>query len=180
MIFQSLGDGVYKRSQNHGAYPELFLVYQSYSFGITALVLVVAFDVFRSDWLAWKYGPVCGLIGFAAYFCFLTSLKGGQVSVNTMIFRLSFVLTALLAVVFLGEAVTLQKLIGLFTAVLAVLSLTLFPRIFSKQGIDDSSKSPSGSGKSIGFAILAMILLGLLTFIYKLAASEGVPGPSLI
>lgn len=180
MIFQSLGDGVYKRSQNHGAYPELFLVYQSYSFGITALALVIAFDVFRTDWIAWKYGPICGLLGFAAYYCFLTSLKGGQVSVNTMIFRLSFVLTALLAVVFLGEVVTLQKLVGLVTAVLAVLSLTVFPRMFSKRGIISAHNSTSSSKKSIIFALTAMLLLGLLSFIYKLAAGEGVPGPSLI
>jgi len=184
MVFQSLGDGVYKRSQNHQAYPELFLVYQSYSFGVTALALVIIFDVFRTDWVAWKYGPICGVLGFAAYYCFLTSLREGQVSINTMIFRLSFVITAALAVLFLGEVVTLQKLVGLLSAVLAVLSLTLFPHLFSNQSASKatniSSKSPFGSKTSIVYALTAMLLLGLLTFVYKLAAGEGVSGPSLI
>ena len=180
MVFQSLGDGVYKRSQVKGAYPELFLVYQSYSFGLTSLALVLVFDVFRTDWIAWKYGPICGLVGFSAYYCFLTSLREGQVSTNTMIFRLSFVLTALLAIIFLGEAITLSKLIGLASAVLAVLSLTLLPRLFSKPSTKGAANSTSSSTKSIAFAISAMLLLGILSFVYKLAASEGVPGPSLI
>jgi multidrug transporter EmrE-like cation transporter len=123
MLVQSLADCVYKRSRQKGAYPETFLVFQSYSFGATALALVLALDVFRGDWTAWKYGPLCGLVGFVAYFCFLSSLKDGQVSVNTMIFRLSFVLTAALAIVFLGEPVTTIKLAGLCAAALAVLAL---------------------------------------------------------
>ncbi|MFC1665384.1 EamA family transporter [Pseudomonadota bacterium] len=180
MIFQSLGDGVYKRSQNHKAYPELFLVYQSYSFGITSLALVYIFDVFRTDWVAWKYGPICGVVGFTAYFCFLSSLREGQVSINTMIFRLSFVLTAVLAIVFLGEPITLQKSIGLITAALAVLSLTVFPILFSNGSANKTHVSTPGSRKSIILAITAMLLLGVLSFVYKLAASEGVPGPSLI
>ena len=62
---------------------------------------------------------------YSAYYAYLRSLKSGQVSVNTMIFRLSFVLTAFLAIVILGEAVTWRKLLGLSSAVLAALSLTV-------------------------------------------------------
>ena len=127
MAVQSIADCVYKRAQVKGTVPETFLVYQSYSFGVTAFALVLALGVFRADWTAWKYGPACGLFAFAACYFFLRSLKGGQVSVNTMVFRLSFILTAGLAVVFLAEPVTERKLAGLAAAVLAVASLTVTP-----------------------------------------------------
>jgi drug/metabolite transporter (DMT)-like permease len=181
MLVQSLADCVYKRSQQKGAYPETFLVFQSYSFGATALALVLALDVFRGDWTAWKYGPLCGLVGFVAYFCFLSSLKGGQASVNTMIFRLSFVLTAVLAVVFLGEPVTTLKLAGLCAAALAVLALTVFPGVTQTRAYAACDGASGGARtRSIALALAAMLLLGLLSFFYKLAARDGVPAPALI
>ncbi len=177
MAVQSLADCVYKRAQVKGTVPETFLVYQSYSFGVTAFALVLALGVFPADLTAWKYGPACGLIGFAAYYFFLQSLKGGQVSVNTMVFRLSFILTAGLAVFFLAEPVTGRKLAGLAAAVLAVASLTAAPG----RGTGSAGGAPSaGKGRGMGFAVAALLCLGTLSFIYKLAAREGVPAPSLI
>jgi drug/metabolite transporter (DMT)-like permease len=192
MAVQSFADCVYKRAQVKGTVPETFLVYQSYSFGVTAFALVLALGVFRADWTAWKYGPACGLIGFAAYYFFLRSLKGGQVSVNTMVFRLSFILTAGLAVVFLAEPVTERKLAGLAAAVLAVASLTVTPgrgggggrrRPGSEMGTGSrggAGAASAGKGRGLGFAVAALLCLGTLSFIYKLAAREGVPAPSLI
>ncbi|MFQ5914048.1 MAG: EamA family transporter [Nitrospinota bacterium] len=181
MAVQSLADCVYKRSQVKGAVPETFLVYQSYSFGVTAFALVLAQGAFRSDLTAWKYGPACGLVGFAAYYFFLRSLKGGQVSVNTMIFRLSFVLTALLAIVFLGEPVTVRKVSGLAVAGLAVAALTIFPALRKKAGGAGAAEGTAGEkGRSLAFALAALACLGTLSFFYKLAAREGVPAPALI
>jgi drug/metabolite transporter (DMT)-like permease len=189
MAVQSLVDCVYKRAQVKGAVPETVLVYQSYSFGVTAFALVLALGVFPADLTAWKYGPACGLIGFAAYYFFLRSLKGGQVSVNTTVFRLSFILTAGLAVVFLAEPVTAQKAGGLAAAVLAVASLTVTsgrgghrrPGAETGTGSAGGAAAVSaGKGRGVGFAVAALLCLGTLLFIYKLAAREGVPAPSLI
>jgi len=187
MAIQSLADCVYKRAQVKGTVPETFLVYQSYSFGVTAFALVLALGVFRADLTAWKYGPACGLFGFAAYYFFLRSLKGGQVSVNTTVFRLSFILTAGLAVVFLAEPVTARKAGGLAAAVLAVASLTVTPgRGWSRRpGAEIGTESAGGAtsagrGRGLGFAVAALLCLGTLSFIYKVAAREGVPAPSLI
>lgn len=181
MVIQSLTDCVYKRAQVKGAVPETFLVYQSYSFGLTAFLVVLALSAFRADLTAWKYGPACGLVGFAAYYFFLRSLKGGQVSVNTMIFRLSFVLTALLAVAFLGEALTPRKVLGLAAAGLAVATLTVLSGARRGEGGDGTRGADSdGRGKGRAFALAALVCLGTLSFLYKLAAREGVPAPTLI
>jgi uncharacterized membrane protein len=179
MVIQSFADCVYKRSQIKGAIPETFLVYQSYAFGLTAFLLVLGTATFPTGLTAWKYGPPCGLIAFSAYYCFLRSLKGGQVSVNTMIFRLSFVLTAFLAALFLKEAVTLRKVSGLAVATFAVLSLTVLPTLLRGRTSQKTAESAERS-RSLAFALAAMLCLGVLSFLYKLAASEGVPGPNLI
>lgn len=180
MVVQSLSDCVYKRSQLKGAIPETFLVYQSYSFGITAFVLVIFLDVFRTDWTAWKYGPACGLVGFTAYYCFLCSLKFGQVSVNTVIFRLSFVLTALFAIVFLGEPISIRKGVGLLVATFAIASLADLPWLKKLRSDDPKGAKPIHMGKSLAFSVAAFTCLGTLSFIYKLAANDGVPAPLLI
>ncbi len=179
MVIQSFADCVYKRSQIKGAIPETFLVYQSYAFALTAFLLVLGLGVFPTTLTAWKYAPPCGLIAFSAYYCFLRSLKGGQVSVNTMIFRLSFVLTAFLAALFLKEVVTLRKLSGLAVATLAVLSLTVLPALLQGTTSQKTTESAERS-KSLVFALSAMVCLGVLSFLYKLAAGEGVAAPSLI
>lgn len=182
MAVQSLSDCVYKRAQVKGAVPETFLVYQSYSFGLTALLLVLASGALRSDLAAWKYGPACGLVGFAAYYCFLRSLKSGQVSVHTMVFRLSFVLTAFLAVLFLGEAVTPRKVLGLGAAAAAVAALAALPSPGLSKGRKRPGRpaQPSEGGRGLGFALAALACLGTLSFFYKLAAREGVPASALI
>ncbi|MBI2881086.1 MAG: hypothetical protein HYY21_05835, partial [Candidatus Tectomicrobia bacterium] len=46
MAVQSLSDCVYKRAQVKGAVPETFLVYQSYSFGLTALACLGTLSFF--------------------------------------------------------------------------------------------------------------------------------------
>lgn len=180
MVVQSLSDCVYKRSQLKGAIPETFLVYQSYSFGATAFALVIFQDALRTDWIAWKYGPVCGLVGFAAYYCFLYSLKFGQVSVNTVIFRLSFVLTALFAIIFLEEPISIRKGVGLLVAILAVASLADLPRRKKLRSDGLKEGTQAQRGKSLVFAVAAFTCLGTLSFFYKLAANDGVPAPLLI
>ena len=46
MVLQSLSDCIYKRSQVKEAVPEMAFVYQSYSFWLTALILVLLFETF--------------------------------------------------------------------------------------------------------------------------------------
>ena len=180
MVLQSLSDCIYKRSQVKGAVPETVFVYQSYSFWLTALILVLLFETFPATWTAWKYGPICGVVAYSAYYAYLRSLKSGQVSVNTMIFRLSFVLTAFLAIVILGEAVTLRKLLGLASAALAALSLTVLPAWKFRRREPGSEAEPEKAGRGLAPALIAFGCLGLLVFIYKLAALEGVPAASVI
>jgi uncharacterized membrane protein len=180
MILQSLSDCIYKRGQVKGIVPETFLVFQSYSFGLTALILVIFQDTFRFDLTAWKYGPVCGLLAFAAYYFFLRSLKTGQVSVNTMIFRMSFVLTAILGILFFHEPVSIHKIFGLLSATLAVLCLTILSTIFGNSQETVKTSDIPERGKQLAFPFLAFMCLGLLSFLYKVATLEQIQPSSLI
>ena len=54
MVLQSLSDCIYKRSQVKEAVPETAFVYQSYSFWLTPLILVLLFEIFPPTWTTWK------------------------------------------------------------------------------------------------------------------------------
>lgn len=178
MGLQSLADCVYKRGQVNGIVPETFLVFQSYTFGLTALAATLVQGTFPTDLTAWKYAPFCGGLAFLAFFFFLQSLRQGQVSVNTMIFRMSFVLTSLLAVVFLNETLAAAKILGLLAAFTAVLCLTVLPHLVRKPAVGRAGTRPENA--RLRLPLLAFICLGLLSFAYKLAALERVPASSLI
>ncbi len=178
MALQSLADCVYKRGQVNGIVPETFLVFQSYTFGLTALATTLVQGTFPAEPTAWKYGPVCGGLAFCAFYFFLKSLRLGQVSVNTMIFRMSFVLTALLAAAFLDESLTFPKIIGLLAAFTSVLCLTVLPNLIRKPTAD--AADILSRKIFLRLPLLAFLCLGLLSFIYKLAALEKIPSSGLI
>src|SRR5579862_9025840 len=66
------------------------------------------------------WGALAGLFLFVALYNFTQSLHGGAVSTNAPIFRLNFTLTAVLAIVLLGETLTLAKAVALVCALAAV------------------------------------------------------------
>lgn len=102
-------------------------------------------------------GPVAGVLAFVATYAFLRSLQApdSQVSVNAAIYRLNLAVTAVLALVFLGESVTVAKVTGLTLAVVAVLLLTEVRRARVSAG-------------------------GLVFLLYKVGVADGAPPPLLI
>src|SRR5207248_10659275 len=69
------------------------------------------------------WGSLAGLVMFFAFYNFSRSLRSGSISTNAPIFRLSFTLTAVLAIWLLDESLTLTKVAGLALALIAVLAL---------------------------------------------------------
>ncbi len=55
------------------------------------------------------WGSLAGFFLFVALYNFIRSLQGGAVSTNAPIFRLNFTITAALAILFLGETLTVAK-----------------------------------------------------------------------
>jgi transporter family protein len=111
-------------------------------------------------------GPVAALLLFFGIWAFMRSVNLGEASVSTPIYRISFVVTALVAILFLGEPMTIRKGIGFLLAAASIFFLSEF-RLGSKA-------IPRDRAASILWAIAAMISIGLLNIIYKLGVSGSV------
>src|SRR6266853_901500 len=116
MLFFGLGDLVYKRGAAAGAQPHHFLMVQSWVFTPTVALYGWATGSLEFSAAAIEWGALAGVFVLVGFYNFAHSLRTGSISINAPIFRLSFVLTAALAVLFLGEPLTQYKVAGLCVA----------------------------------------------------------------
>src|SRR5262249_27243617 len=118
----------------------------------------------EAAWYAlWGMGAGCFV--FVALYNFARALERGAVSVIAPIFRLSFVVTAALAVLILGEALSAWKLAGLVAALTALWLLL---------GADARAASSVRPGRyALTRALAAMAAMGVANFIYKVGAATG-------
>ncbi|HEY7678063.1 MAG TPA: EamA family transporter, partial [Candidatus Methylomirabilis sp.] len=125
MVLVGTADLLFRRATLRRFAPASFMVLQSWFFGPTALAFAAATGSFRwSPAILW--GPVAGALAFVSTYSFLRSLQapGGQVSVNAPIYRLNLMVTAILAIVILGEKITWSKVLGLLLAAASVFLLS--------------------------------------------------------
>lgn len=117
-------------------------------------------------------GPVASLLMFSGIWSFMRSVSLGEASVSTPIYRISFVITALVAILFLGEPMTLRKGTGFLLAATSIFLLSDF-----RFGAKVVSKARAAS---ILWALAAMTSVGLLNIVYKLGVSGGVSPPMFL
>lgn len=108
---------------------------------------------------------------FIAFWAFMRSVSLGEASVSTPIYRINFVAASLMAMLFLNEAMTLRKGVGFLLAGIAIF-------LFSDFRLSHRS-SRRISWRSIFWAIVAMFCMGAMSFLWKIAASWGLPLPML-
>ena len=124
MIAGAFADLIYKVAQNRGINPTTFVFYQSNVFAFAIFVIAFATgQIFQINDAAWAFGIPIGFIGYLGVLLFVMSLRDGSASVNVPIFRLSFVITSLGAIIILGEPATTFKVAGTLLAIAGVLSL---------------------------------------------------------
>jgi len=111
-------------------------------------------------------GAAAGVLIFSGFLAFMKSVRLGEASVSTPIYRISFVITALVAILFLGEGMTPRKGGGFMLAAGSIFLLS----DFRLRG----GKAPPGRAVSILFAAAAMAAVGLLNIVYKLGVMGGV------
>ena len=109
------------------------------------------------------------LVGF---YNFAHSLKSGSISVNAPIFRLSFVLSAALAIAVLGETATPRKLLGIALALAAAWLLLGAPAAV------DPARPESRS--SLVRVLVATAAVGVGNIVYKFGLRAGATPASLI
>src|SRR5258708_19797317 len=102
LVCYGLGDFIYKRATTAGVKPHHFLMGQAWCFcPVVFLYAWATGTLVIGPPAAW--GGLAGLLIFVAFYNFLHSLAAGSVSINAPIFRLNFVITAILAIAVLGE-----------------------------------------------------------------------------
>ncbi|HXU42204.1 MAG TPA: EamA family transporter [Burkholderiales bacterium] len=169
MLFFGLGDLVYKRGAAAGAQAHQFLMVQSWVFTPSVVAYAIATDSFRfvagSAW-----GALAGFFILIGFYNFARSLASGSISINAPVFRLSFVLTAALAIALLGEPLTAYKVAGIALALAAAWLLLGAP-------------APGGARESrsaLVRVLVATIAVGLGNFVYTLGLRAGATPGSLI
>ena len=97
MVSFGAGDLIYKRAAAAGIEARHFIMLQAWFF----CPLVTLYALVRQKLVlepAALWGSLAGLVMFFAFYNFSRSLRSGSISTNAPIFRLSFTLTAALAI----------------------------------------------------------------------------------
>lgn len=173
MVCGGIGDFIYKRGAQAGLPAHRFLMVQTWTFAPAVVLYGLVTSSLALDAAA-LWGCVAGLFAFTGFYNFARSLHAGMVSINAPIFRLSFVVTVALAVMFLGEALTPRKLAGIGCALLAV--WTLIVRTLPAGGLPER-RAMLGSLARVGVATAA---IGIANFIYKIGLGAGATASSLL
>jgi drug/metabolite transporter (DMT)-like permease len=172
LLLYGLADFVYKRGAAAGAQPHQFLMVQTWFFSSLALAYGLVSGTLEFGAGAW-WGAAAGVLVVVGYYNFAWSLRHGSVSTNATIFRLSFAVTAALAIVLLGERLTAVKLAGLAFALAAVCLLLASP---------DGGKSRASpeDRASLARVLLATVAVGIASFTYKLGLLQGAAPIALV
>ena len=118
LVCYGVSDFVYKQAAGAKIRADHFIMAQAWLYCPTIIVYAL---------LAHKYvpvpaalwGSVAGFATFTGLYYFSRSLADGAVSTNASIFRMNFIVTAALAILVLGEPLTLRKTAGLVLALIA-------------------------------------------------------------
>jgi drug/metabolite transporter (DMT)-like permease len=172
LLLYGVGDFVYKRGAAAGAEPHQFLMVQTWFFTSCALLygLVSRTLAFNASVLWGAAAGVCAVVG---YYNFAHSLRSGSVSVNATIFRLNFGVTVMLAVLVLGEPLTVSRLAGMALVVAAVWLLLGSPGA-------QAGNARLDNRPSFARVLVATVTVGVLGFVYKVALLHGATPVTLV
>jgi len=124
MTAGTLVDFIYRYAQSKGIVPTIFLFWQSLMFIASLWAIGLSNgELAKIEVSGWIFGPPSGFLTYLSLILFVKSLKSGHSSVNTPIFRLSFVVTAIGAILFLGESINVTKILGIVFAIFSIVIL---------------------------------------------------------
>jgi len=169
MLCFGASDLIYKRGATAGIGAGEFLMAQAWIFcpGVTLYAwLTGTLDLH----LAALWGALAGLFLFVALYNFARSLQGGAVSTNAPIFRLNFTITAALAIVVLGESLSVTKILALAGALVAVWLL------LAEAGAERGKANKSALLR----VLLATVAMALTNFFYKVGLQHGALPESMV
>jgi len=170
MLLYGVADLVYKRGAAAGAAPHQFLMVQTWVFfpTVTAYSLLTGSLHFVAGSL---WGTFAGGFMLLGAYLFVRSLRTGSISINAPVFRLSFVVTAALAVMILGEPLTAPKVSGIALALAA--AWLLLGGSFPAEGRAETRSA-------LLQVFVATVAVGIGNFVYSLGLRAGATPSSLI
>jgi uncharacterized membrane protein len=169
MLCFGIGDLIYKRAAMSGIQSRQFIMMQSWVY-CSAVTIYAWLTGTLQPTAAGLWGSLAGLFALSAFYNFARSLQDGAVSTNAPIFRLNFTITAALAILLLGETLTLTKGVALIAALVAVWLL------LAERG---GGKTRS-TAASLVRVVIATISLGLANFLLKLGLQQGALPETLV
>jgi uncharacterized membrane protein len=164
MVCYGVTDFIYKQAATAGIRADHFLMAQVWLFCPLVIVYAVATHTLVLN-LAALWGSLAGAFVFIGFYFFIRSLAAGSVSTNASIFRLNFIVTVLLVVVWLGEPLTPSKIAGLALALLATWLL-----------VGDGAtadRAPDASRHSLWLVALATLAFGTSNFFHTMGLRHG-------
>ena len=162
MLCFGVGDLIYKRAAAAGIAAGEFVMLQSWAF-VPGITLYAWLTGTLEPHLSALWGSLAGLFLLVATYNFVRSLQGGAVSTNAPIFRLNFTITAALAILLLGETLTLAKAAALACALVAVWLL------LAEAG---ATRGKSNAG-SLARVLIATVAMAFGNLCYKVGLQHG-------
>src|SRR5262245_47784868 len=166
MACYGISDFIYKRAAAAGIRADHFLMVQAWFFCPAVILYAMVTRTLVPDRAA-VWGSLAGAFVFIGFYFFVRSLAAGALSTNASIFRLNFIVTAALAIAFLGEPVAPAKMAGLALAIAATWLLL---------GAAGESGSPSGAlrRQSLIQLVVATLAFGASNFFHTVGLRHGV------
>ena len=170
LLCYGLGDLVYKRAAMAGVPSHQFMMVQTWFFlSLVTLYGIVTGTLVLDPVALW--GALAAVFAFTGFYNFAQSLRTGSVSINAPIFRLSFTVTAALAVVLLHEPLTLAKVVGIGLALVAVWLLL---------GGAEGGAPRKSAASSLLRVLIATLCVGVANLLYKYGLRAGSTPASLL
>ncbi len=163
-----VSDFIYKRAAMAGVPAHQLTMVQGWCYGLIVLAYGLVTQTLRLD-LASLWGAVAGFFAYTGYYNFARCVQRGAVGTFSAIFRLSFVITVVLAVVVLGERTSPLRLAGLALALGAVWLL-----------LARAGESARAEPSTVVRVVVATTCLGIASFIYKVGMLAGATPAGLL
>jgi drug/metabolite transporter (DMT)-like permease len=176
LVCYGLGDFIYKRAASAGIAAEHFLMGQAWFFcpAVIAYAWITGTLDFKTS--AW-WGGLAGLVLLIGFFNYVRSLRSGSVSIIAPVFRLNFLVTAALAIGWLGEPLTAAKIAGFALALLAGWLLLGGPQ--EGKG-DGRAIDPAAARHALVQVMVATVAMGAANFCHKLGLVGGATPETLL
>ena len=168
MLAAGISDYLYKRAQTRGVQPLTFIAVQSLFYNVCVFALAAYYGV-QLSLAAVLYGVAAGYTALPGVVLLLRSLRHGDATINVPIYRLSFILTAVGAMLFLNEPARPTKLLAIVLAAASILML-------SNVGL--LRKGPVVSG--MGSLLVGAVCYSSFGLVYKAAMLAGITPSSLL